>query len=199
MLDGIEYRPPAASGDLLSAAQDGAPVIGLVDGVFHQSLAVSPREVHAAAAAGARLFGGASMGALRAVDCPGVMAGIGEVYEAFASGELTDDDEVAVTCDPATWEIASYPLVQVRAAAGLLAARWPTARPALQAFIERIRALPFTERTDHRLAQAADELAGVGIRWHEVSAALVSDASDVKRRDALAVIAAVRAAWLALP
>lgn len=191
-VDGVEYRGPAASGELLAAARTGAPVIGLIDGVFHQALAVSPREVRTAAAAGARLFGGASMGALRAVDCPGAITGVGRIYEAFARGELTDDDEVALIFDPATHRAVSYPLVQVRAAADLLAVRSPGARGALAAFIGRVRALPFTERSEGRLCDAARDLAALGIAWPDVAAALASEACDVKRADALAVIAAVR-------
>jgi hypothetical protein len=195
VVGGIEYRPPAASGDLLAAAHAGAPVIGLIDGVFHQRLSVSPREVRAAAAAGASLFGGASMGALRAVDCPDAMTGVGKIYEAFARGELTDDDEVAVTFDPVTFRVLSYPLVQVRAAADLLAARWPTARFALASFVDRVRSLPFTERTDRALTHAAHDLAPLGITWPALADALADEASDLKRRDALDVVAAVHTAW----
>jgi hypothetical protein len=191
-VDGIEYRGPAASGELLAAARAGATVIGLIDGVFHQALAVSPREVRTAATTGARLFGGASMGALRAVDCPGAITGVGRIYEAFARGELTDDDEVALSFDPVTGRAVSYPLVQVRAAADLLAVRCPGARSSLAAFVERVRALPFTERSDRRLCEAAHDLAPLGIAWSDVAAALASEACDVKRADALAVIAAVR-------
>lgn len=197
-VDAIEYRAPAASGELLAAARAGAPVIGLIDGVFHQALAVSPREIRAAAAAGARLFGGASMGALRAVDCPGAITVIGRIYEAFARGDLTDDDEVALTFDPVTYRAVSHPLVHVRAAADLLAARSPGARGALAAFVERVRALPFTERTDERLGACARELAPLGIAWSDVASALASEACDVKRADALAVIAAVGDARLPL-
>ena len=39
-----EYRPPAKRGDLIAAARDGATIIGLIDGVFHQESAVAHRE-----------------------------------------------------------------------------------------------------------------------------------------------------------
>jgi len=57
--------------------------------------------------AGARVLGASSMGALRAseLDIYG-MEGIGLIYQAYKSGHLVSDDEVALTFDPFTWEAA---------------------------------------------------------------------------------------------
>ncbi len=192
--DGLVLRPPARRGDLLAAAQAGAPVIGLIDGVFHQSLAVSPREVREAAACGARLFGGASMGALRAVDCPEAMTGIGEIYAAFMRGELTDDDEVAITFDPGDYRVLAYPLVQLREALRRVAAVLPSSRHALAAYLERVRALPFPERDRPRLRSLAEPLAAAGVTWTDLERWLDDEAADIKHRDARAVIEAVRLA-----
>ena len=63
-----EYLPPAKRGDLLRAAQDGAGIIGLIDGVFHQESAVAHREILAALKKGVRVVGASSMGALRAAE-----------------------------------------------------------------------------------------------------------------------------------
>jgi hypothetical protein len=62
VIDGIEYRAPAVRGDVLAAAHAGVGVVGLVDGELYQRAAVTPREIRDAAAAGARLFGAASLG-----------------------------------------------------------------------------------------------------------------------------------------
>jgi hypothetical protein len=196
MIAGAAYLPPAARGDVLAAVARGARVIALIDGVFHQDLAVTPAEIRAAAAAGARLFGGASMGALRAVDCPGAMTGIGEVYARLAAGELADDDEVAVTFDPVTGELAAYPLVQIREAARAATTAHPTAAAALQRFVEAVRALPFHDRTRDELRRAAlaTDLEGAGLSWAALASHLDAPDSDIKRRDALAVIEAVAAA-----
>jgi hypothetical protein len=44
------------------------------------------------------MLGASSMGALRAAECDNFgMIGVGEIYAALASGELQDDDEVALT------------------------------------------------------------------------------------------------------
>jgi len=194
--DMIEVRPPAARGDLVAAAGEGSPVIGLIDGVFHHSLAVTPREVREAAALGVRLFGGASMGALRAVECPDAMTGLGEIHAAFARGELADDDEVAVTFDPRDHEVVAYPLVQIRAVMGQLDREHPAAARALASYLDRIRGLPFFERTRPRLRDLARPLQREGIAWPAIERWLDDDRTDIKRRDAAVVIATVHAAWL---
>jgi TfuA protein len=193
-IPGASYLPPAARGDVLAAAERGVRVIGLVDGVFHQHLAVTPAEIRAAAAAGAQLFGGASMGALRAVDCPGAILGVGDIYARLASRELADDDEVAVTFDPLTGELAAYPLIQIREAARAAATDHPAAAAALACFVDDVRALPFHDRTRDQLRRAAAPVEAAGLSWPALEARLDAPSSDIKRRDALAVIAAVAAA-----
>jgi hypothetical protein len=110
-----EYRPPAKRGDLLRAAEEGAAIIGLIDGVFHQESAVAHREILAAVKKGVRVVGASSMGALRAAEMDTLgMTGIGEVYRMFKSGELISDDEVALVFDPETGLSLSEPLVNIR-------------------------------------------------------------------------------------
>ena len=110
-----EYLPPAKRGDLLRAAQDGAEIIGLIDGVFHQESAVAHREILAAVKKGVRVVGASSMGALRAAEMDTLgMTGIGEVYRMYKSGELISDDEVALVFDPETGLSLSEPLVNIR-------------------------------------------------------------------------------------
>jgi hypothetical protein len=110
-----EYHPPAKRGDLLRAVQDGAKVIGLIDGVFHQESAVAHREILAAIKKGVRVVGSSSMGALRAAEMDTLgMTGIGEVYRMYKSGELVSDDEVALVFDPETGLSLSEPLVNIR-------------------------------------------------------------------------------------
>src|SRR5512145_1047332 len=110
-----EYRPPAKRGDLLRAVEDGAEIIGLIDGVFHQESAVAHREILTAIKKGVRVVGSSSMGALRAAEMDTLgMTGIGEVYRLYRSGELVTDDEVALVFDPETGLSLSEPLVNIR-------------------------------------------------------------------------------------
>ena len=110
-----EYRPPAKRGDLLWAVQDGAEVIGLIDGVFHQESAVAHREILTAIKKGVRVVGASSMGALRAAEMDTLgMTGIGEVYQMYKSGDLISDDEVALVFDPESGISLSEALVNIR-------------------------------------------------------------------------------------
>ncbi|MCU0638022.1 MAG: TfuA-related McrA-glycine thioamidation protein [Methanothrix sp.] len=110
-----DYRPPAKRGDIFRAAQDGADVICLIDGVFFQECSVAHKEVIYAMEAGSRVLGASSMGALRAseLDVYG-MEGVGAIYRAYKSGQLVSDDEVALTFDPFSFEPTSEPLVNIR-------------------------------------------------------------------------------------
>ena len=110
-----EYRPPAKRGDLITAARDGAEIIGLIDGVFHQESAVAHREILAAVKGGIRVVGSSSMGALRAAEMDTLgMIGIGEIYRMYKSGELESDDEVALVFDPVSGMSLSEPLINIR-------------------------------------------------------------------------------------
>jgi hypothetical protein len=110
-----EYRPPAKRGDLIAAAREGATIIGLIDGVFHQESAVAHREILAALKGGIRVVGSSSMGALRAAEMDTLgMVGIGEIYRMYKSGELESDDEVALVFDPVSGMSLSEPLINIR-------------------------------------------------------------------------------------
>ena len=110
-----DYRPPAKRGDVHQAAREGSEIILLIDGVFFQECSVAHKEVIYALESGAKVLGASSMGALRAseLDVYG-MEGIGKIYQAYKSGHLVSDDEVALVFDPFTWEPRSEPLVNIR-------------------------------------------------------------------------------------
>jgi len=110
-----EWRPPARRGDVYRAAQEGARIIVLIDGVFFQDSSVAHKEVIYALDAGSRVLGASSMGALRAseLDVYG-MEGVGLIYQAYKNGRLVSDDEVALTFDPFAFEPRSEPLVNIR-------------------------------------------------------------------------------------
>jgi hypothetical protein len=116
-LDAV-YLPPVAQGDVYRAARAGARAIGIIDGFFERLPAVWHKEILWAMAEGVHVFGSASMGALRAAELAVFgMVGIGPIYDAFASGELEDDDEVAVAHGPADagYQAGSEAMVDIRA------------------------------------------------------------------------------------
>src|SRR3954464_9930238 len=111
LLPQAEFRPPVRRGDL-EAVPPGS-VVGIIDGVFDQDLALSPRELVHALQRGVRIAGSSSMGALRAAEVPGVV-GIGRVFEMYRDGRIEDDDEVALPFDPESYRTITEPLVNVR-------------------------------------------------------------------------------------
>jgi hypothetical protein len=95
-LDAI-YLPPAKTGDVYRAALHKPQAIALIDGYFDQVPTVWHKEILWAMAQGIHVFGSSSMGALRAAELHAFgMEGIGQIFEAFLSEVLEDDDEVAV-------------------------------------------------------------------------------------------------------
>lgn len=112
------FLPPAACGDIHRVAITLRPAaIALIDGYFSWTPAVFHKEILFALESGIRVFGASSMGALRAAElAPFGMQGVGHVYSMFASGELEDDDEVAVTHAPMElgFEPLSAAMVDIR-------------------------------------------------------------------------------------
>jgi hypothetical protein len=97
----LQYQGPAACGDIARAAKEGAFAVGLIDGAFEWTLSPWHKEILWAMSLGVRVYGAASMGALRAAELhPYGMIGIGAVFLAFRDGVITDDDEVAVLHAP---------------------------------------------------------------------------------------------------
>ena len=108
--------PSVKRGDLYRYRMLGFPIFLIIDGVFSNTLAVSPREVIDVIEDGAAVVGASSMGALRAADCgPAGAIGHGRVFRLFRRGSLSSEDEVAVTFNPPRpWPPATQALVNVR-------------------------------------------------------------------------------------
>jgi hypothetical protein len=123
-LDAI-FLPPAAQGDVYRAALDRPRAIGLVDGYFERIPSVWHKEILWAMSQGIHVFGSASMGALRAAELAAFgMEGVGAIFEAFQSGALEDDDEVAVAHASADlgYLAASEAMVNIRSTLAAAAA-----------------------------------------------------------------------------
>jgi ribosomal protein S12 methylthiotransferase accessory factor len=139
-----DYRPPIKRGDL-DDVPPGA-IVGIIDGVFAQTLAISPGEIREAIGRGVAIYGAASMGALRAAEVPKVV-GVGRVFEMYRSGTIERDDEVALLFHPDTYEPLTEPLVNVRYAVERLVRSATLSRNAGDALIKACSQLHFTERT----------------------------------------------------
>jgi TfuA protein len=191
-----EYLPPVRRGDIdaLLTRPRRPDTIGIVDGRFLHSMAISPKEVLRAIDAGISVYGSSSMGALRAVECaPYGMVGVGKVYDEYASGRVDADDEVAIAYDEETGRAMSEPLVnwRIALAAGVAAGAVP--EPLARRFLALGEATYFPQRTRagvlRLLAAEVGEPECVGL-----AAYLADPATDAKRTDALALLRRIREA-----
>jgi hypothetical protein len=200
-----DVRGPAARGDFLGAALRRPDAILLIDGYFDRVPSVWHKEILWALSQGIHVFGASSMGALRAAElAPFGVVGLGEIYAAFAGGELEDDDEVAVVHGDAEsgYRGASEAMVNIRwtlRAAERKGVIGEGTRLRLEA---RSKALPYYER-DLRVVLDVDHAEQTTARQHsEVSTLrqwLPHGRVDQKRADAVAALRHVaalgRAGW----
>jgi hypothetical protein len=189
VLDAI-FRPPIRRGDLPTLVDEGATVIGIIDGVFDQALSVSVFEIRAALKRGVIIWGAASMGALRAVEC-GIfgMKGVGWVFEQFALGQLMADDEVALLFEPLTGRPVSIPLVNLRWAACICAENRVLTRTEACQLVALAQGVPFRRRTEEYLSGAA-QLAACGDLMSRLLQFMSENrmTTDRKRMDALMLL-----------
>jgi len=112
------FMPPVQCGDILAVLRFQPKTIVIIDGLFESTAAVWHKEILFAMEQGVRVYGGASMGALRAAELADLgMIGVGEIFEAYYKGELADDDEVAVLHGPEAlkYAVLTDAMVNVRA------------------------------------------------------------------------------------
>lgn len=187
-----EYRPPARRGDILAAVRDGARIICLIDGVFHQESAVGHREILAAIKAGVRVIGASSMGALRAAEMDTLgMEGVGEIYRLYKSGELVSDDEVALVFDPDSGISLSEPLVNIRCTLKNALCDGIIDAAAYDTLLAAAQSVFYPKRTYAQVIAAASDSVDSTTRGR--FAAWVRDnASDQKRADAVAALEYVK-------
>ncbi len=95
------FLPPCKMGDIYRACLNKPRAIIIIDGYFENTPAVWHKEILYALNQGIHVYGGSSMGALRAAELYQFgMIGAGEIFDNFASGTFEDDDEVAVIHSP---------------------------------------------------------------------------------------------------
>lgn len=114
----VTFLPPAGQGDVYALIKEEPWAIGIIDGYFERTPAVSHKEILWAMAQGIHLYGAASMGALRAVELEAFgMVGVGSVFEDYRNGVIEDDDEVAVAHGPESegYRAGSEAMVNIRA------------------------------------------------------------------------------------
>ncbi|MBX4959563.1 TfuA-like protein [Rhizobium lentis] len=189
----IRVLPPATQGDVLAAVEQGANVIGLIDGGFEYAAPVWHKEILYALSLGVTVLGAASMGALRAAECHSFgMIGIGRIFEDYRTGRLVDDAAVALVHAPIALggKPLTIPLVNVSATLDAMERNELLPGGLRQVIEDAANAIFFKRRTWRAIVEqcTAEE-----DRPH-LLAALVSHSVDQKRIDALELLKAVQSA-----
>ena len=96
------YLPPAMQGDMYKAYKKYNPkIIGLIDGNFERIPSPWHKEILYLLSQNIKIFGAASMGALRAAELDSFgMIGVGDIYNDYTNNLIEDDDEVAILHSP---------------------------------------------------------------------------------------------------
>lgn len=190
------FLPPAAQSDILSIVDQARPdAVLLIDGVFTQALSVWHKEILYALEQGVAVYGSSSMGALRVAETAAFGAtGVGRIFEGYLSGELTDDDEVAVVHATSEWGYRALSDAMVNIRATLAAARDTGVIKAdthdRLVALAKNRFYPersFPQLLDDATAAGLDPATVAGLRDF-----VRTNAIDQKREDAVALLTHIR-------
>jgi hypothetical protein len=186
-----DYRPPVRRGDLMSL-ESGSRIVGIIDGVFMTEAAVGHREILSLLQNGIKVIGGSSMGALRAAELSSFgMVGVGEIYKMYSSGLIDGDDEVALVFNPETLEPMSEALVNIRFNVSRAVERNVISVTEADVLIDEIKRTYFPKRSYDLLLSIAHDRFGKD-KSNGLRAFLGNQAKDLKKSDALMVIATIK-------
>lgn len=190
MLDG-DYRPPVKRGDLTQLPPD-VDTVGIIDGILLTDAAVGHREILALLERGVKVYGGGSMGALRAAELSDLgMIGVGRIFNEYASGRVNGDDEVVLAYDPFTLRPLSEPLINLRLNVEAAAEKGVIRNEAASRIMGELKRTYYPKRSYEALYQIAekelkiDELA-------DLTFFLKNEGMDYKENDAILLIKAVK-------
>lgn len=185
-----QIMPPIQRGDLYRDRMLGFKFFVIIDGVFFNDLAISPREIIDVLDDGATIIGASSMGAIRAAECwPAGMMGVGSIYRLFRRGSLDSDEEVAVTFGPVNPHLlVSVPLVNVRYATRRLVRLKRMEPRQAEKILSSAKAIFYANRNWNSILQGAgiddpDEQLKHALRAHDLK--LIDATRAIKRAASL--------------
>ncbi|ANK94597.1 TfuA-like domain-containing protein (plasmid) [Rhizobium sp. N6212] len=187
-LDAI-YYPPVGCADVVRAVARHQPAaIVLIDGVFGELPAVRHQEILWAMARGVRVYGAASIGALRAAElAPEGMIGHGMIYRWYRRHPLADDADVTVPMAPAA--LGSRALGDALIDISLTLRKAERAGIIQRRLRDRLetlaRAIHFSERSYSRLLAAAENNRCPANQLQALKTWLKIGATSRKRTDAV--------------
>ncbi|MBI6634838.1 hypothetical protein YA0871_19435 [Pseudomonas paralactis] len=170
----VVVHAPARRGDIQTLVEQHAQpgCIAIVDGTFHSFPSVGHIEIRRAIDQGWKIWGLASMGAIRASEMRFLgMQGYGVVYGHYRDDPEFDDDEVTLVHEiDAPYRAMSEPLIHLRGFVGALQDQQRISAHVAQGIIRDLKERWYAERTLSRLKkllQASGEMA-----QHEVDEAM---------------------------
>lgn len=196
--------PPARQGDIYRAAvRLKLDAMGIVDGYFHQVPSIWHKEILWAMSKGIRVFGSASMGALRAVElCDFGMCGVGRIFDAYRNGvfpgyeqeAFEDDDEVAVVHGPAAsgYVALSEAMVNIRATLRAASAQGTVTEVTRDTLVASAKSWFYPKRTWEALLRAGRESGLARAELDRLEQWLPRGRIDQKHEDAVAMLGAMR-------
>ncbi|HKY39287.1 MAG TPA: TfuA-like protein [Polyangiaceae bacterium] len=191
-MPGLIFHPPVAQGDVYQLVQQRPLALAIIDGYFERVPSVWHKEILWALSEGVRVFGAASMGALRAAELADFgMVGVGSIFEDFASGRLSDDDEVAIVHADASFDFraASEAMVNIRATLALAEQHGVLSATQQRALVAHTKRLFYPDRTYAALlACTREQLDGSSRDRFEVWLRAPDHRVDQKKLDALVLL-----------
>ena len=187
---GVTRMPPAARGDLWTAATGSPDAICLIDGYFDGRPSVMHKEILWAMDSGIPVYGASSMGALRAAELHQFgMIGVGRVFGMFRDGLINDDDEVTLIHGPERFGYPkiSEPMVNLRHAMACAVRQKAIPDDIAAQVLLRVKAMFYQDRT---FAAAVACAAACGLDDDECQrlSRSLHQAPDLKREDALLAV-----------
>ncbi|MEM7349913.1 MAG: TfuA-like protein [Acidobacteriota bacterium] len=195
-IDEVTCLPPVSQGDVYRVSLERPWAIGIIDGYFQRVPAVWHKEILWAMSQGIHIFGAASMGALRAAELANFgMVGVGDIFELFHAGTLTDDDEVAVLHGPAEsgFKTLTEPMVNIRVTLAKAGAEGVIDEVAQEALSRVAKGLFYGHRTYERILEEVAVAGRHGAAVERLRAWLPRGRIDQKARDAVAMLRSIQA------
>jgi hypothetical protein len=189
LLPDAQVHGPAELGSVYRSVLASSTTIAIIDGYFEHRLPVWHKEILWALSRGVRVYGAASMGALRAAELADFgMTGVGQIFEWFRDGTLEDDDEVAVVHDERNgrYRARSDAMVNVRATLSSAREQGVLSPEQVQGLLTVVKSAPYPRRDLRHAAQefGLDAAArDAFLSWLELGGM-----RDLKREDALALL-----------
>ncbi|HEY0464651.1 MAG TPA: TfuA-like protein [Polyangiaceae bacterium] len=198
-LGAFDVRGPAKRGDVYLACAGQPRAIAIIDGYFDQTPSVWHKEILWALTLGIKVYGGSSLGALRAAELAAQgMRGVGQIFSQLLRGEIVADDEVAVAHASAEhgYRASSEALVNIRCTLSN-ASQQSVLSDAGRAALEKLaRSTWYPDRNYPDLLRHAGSLGVVASAELDALAAwLPKGRVDLKKQDARLLMEVIRAQW----